>query len=1117
MATEIVFPVGVLHRKLGPGAVLAEPLFTPEVARLAGSRERAAAATARSLRQFLGESKPESLIRRRRATAARELVFSLTLDPPRANASWREPVELTFHAAVWDEAGRVLARVPALGIEVVAGPKDDLTDRLRREALAALRRQDASANLRNLAATQTTTAFRIEWMDVPVRLYSLKERAERAERNEEEDDKRTALQQVGTLMAPGEQSPVHEVEEWLRPIVDALTAKPPQGVLLVGPSGVGKTAIVRELVRRKAELGFAETPFFRTSGSRIVAGQCGFGMWEKRCQDLVKDATRRKAVVHLGSLVELMDVGKSEFNATGIATFLRPAIARGELLAIAECTPEQLPLIEKENPQLPDAFRTVTVEEPDRARGRRILAAVAADHPRRAAEPGTLDTVDRLHRRFATYSAYPGRPLRFLQDLIRDGARGEPVRAVEVYDAFARETGLPRAIVDPDEALDLAATRDWFGRRVVGQTEAVDLVVDLLATVKAGLTRVDRPIASLLFIGPTGVGKTELAKALAEFLFGSRDRLTRFDMSEYADPVSVRRLVGTGFGAEGLLTAKVREQPFGVLLLDEIEKAHPAAFDLLLQALGEARLTDAGGRLADFRNTVVILTSNLGAESFRSGSPGFGGGGASDAKEHFAKSVEKFLRPELFNRLDRIVPFGSLPPEIIRAIADREWRKVLARDGIRFRDLTVTAGDGLLDHLAAVGFDPRYGARPLKRAMERELLAPLARQVNRHSGGVPLVAEVGVRDGAPLATARPVQGATARPESAYESSLGAAALAAQSQRRWHQLLAQSSTVRELENDVTRLLLRERRLLGRRKQGRKLGRELEQVLAELGRLRDVHAEVARARAAAERTEDDALAAYYADGDAGALPDRVKAAEAEWDRLLLRLYALDAPRASRVALHIFAESPTTRADLASGYRAIARDHGLRVEAVRYRLPGAQPPLREPDKPPPQAHKKHPATAYWHEDQLFSKAENPHRLVLWRERVPSPFDPLEKDDAIGYGLEFQGDQAHLRFSAEAGWHQFDKPAQPDADTPDAMVFASSDALEAYLPDVKFARKGAIGAERYRRTWNRAKGTVCDIEWMKVQPGPFLFRANDPFPKLLAAAVDLTVRVRLMQMIVE
>src|SRR5262249_22538611 len=147
----------------------------------------------------------------------------------------------------------------------------------------------------------------------------------------------------------------------------------------------------------------------------------------------------------------------------------------------------------------------------------------------------------------------------------------------DVLTAFTRETGLPRVLLDPEVRLDLEETRDWFAARVLGQPEAVDLVVDLLATVKAGLGRPRRPIASLLFVGPTGVGKTEMAKALAEFCFGSRDRLTRFDMSEFADPVAAQRLVGA-LGSEGLLTAKVREQPFAVVLLDEFEKAHPLCF-----------------------------------------------------------------------------------------------------------------------------------------------------------------------------------------------------------------------------------------------------------------------------------------------------------------------------------------------------------------------------------------------------------------------------------------------------------------------------------------------------------------------------------------------------------
>jgi ATP-dependent Clp protease ATP-binding subunit ClpA len=1170
MPSDFVFPIGLLHRKVAPAAILTEPLFVPELARLAATRETAVAATTKAIQKFLADRPTDELIRRRRATTAREHAFTLTLDPPRQNESWREPVELTFHAAVWEHEGYALARVPAVGIEVIATLKDDLDAVLRRETLSALRRLNASANLKNLSALQTTTAFRVEWIDVPVKLRSLKERAVRAE-DDDEEEKKTALQQVGTLLVPEQLAAAYEVDDAVKQVADALTAKPPQSVLLVGPSGVGKTAVLRELVRRKATLNLAAAPFFQTSGSRIVAGQCGFGMWEKRCQDLVKDAVKRRAVVHVGSLAELMDVGKSEFNPTGIATFLRPAIARGELLCVAECTSEQLPLIEKENPQLPDAFRHVTVEEPDAEKGKRILAAFAADHRRREPTSPALAAIDRLHRRYATYSAYPGRPLRFLHNLVRDGERGTPVSELDVYAGFTRETGLPREIIDPDEALDLTATHDWFSSRVVGQPEAVGIVVDLLATIKAGLTRANRPIASLLFIGPTGVGKTELAKAVAEYLFGSRDRLTRFDMSEYADPISVRRLVGTGFGTEGLLTAKVREQPFCVLLLDEVEKAHASAFDLLLQALGEARLTDAGGRLADFRNTVVILTSNLGAESFRSGTPGFASGTptVADAKAHFTKAVEKFLRPEMFNRLDRVVPFGSLPADVIRAIADREWQKVLRRDGVRFRDAAVTTGDGLLDHLAAVGFDPRYGARPLKRAMERELLAPLAKQMNRHAGDTALTVDVGVAGGdrlspsplggegrgggsagattggspqlpAPLTPlpnpppqggreqsqdlrthgpsavvvkVRPVQGA--KPASAAD--LGPHATAAQNQRRWHQLLQQSTVVRELENDVTQLLHREARILAKQKRGRNLGKELQAVLADLGRLREVHAEIVRQREQVVALEDAALVAFHTDAPPGDLPDCLRAAEAEWDKLLLRLYALNEPKGQQVCLHLFAESRTTLADLVTGYREIARTHQFVMTCVRYRLPGQHPLVKHPDKLPPQAHKGHKAESYWHEDKLFHKRDWPHKLILWREPVPVGFDPSEKDDVIGFALQFTGPGSHLRFSAEGGWHQFDKPDRSDADTPHALAFATSDKLEAFVPDERLTRKGAIEGDVARRIFNRKTGTALDADWKKVRPTPALMMPGAAFPAVLAAAVDLTVRVRLTQMILE
>ncbi len=249
--------------------------------------------------------------------------------------------------------------------------------------------------------------------------------------------------------------------------------------------------------------------------------------------------------------------------------------------------------------------------------------------------------IDRLHRRYATYSAYPGRPLRFLRNLMGDAGAAAPVGMSEVAAAFARETGLPDFLIRPEAVLDLDAVREWFRERLIGQDHAIELVLDVLAAVKAELARPGRPLASLLLIGPTGVGKTEMAKCLAELLYGGRQRMIRLDMSEYADPWAVQRLFGGGGreGGAGVLTSQVREQPFSVLLLDELEKAHHSVLDLLLQVLGEGRLTDGMGQVADFTNSVILMTSNLGAESFGRPAAGFHAPrprGPSDASLHQA-------------------------------------------------------------------------------------------------------------------------------------------------------------------------------------------------------------------------------------------------------------------------------------------------------------------------------------------------------------------------------------------------------------------------------------------------------------------------------------------------
>ena len=1192
MPSEIVFPFGLMSRKVGPGAVLAEALFYPEFARLGVNRAVARQSTQHNLIELIPHLDSEEYLRRRRATTARELTFTLLVDSPRTNEAWRDSIELIFHAVVWDHTRPimeslppgprpqarpelVLARVVELGIEVIAPASENLTTILRKETLSALRRMNLSVGLRALASVQTTQAFEVEWANVKVKVPSLKDRVTRTENQGE--GKKTLLQKIARVLK-GDEEPAYEVEETVDEIEKALTANPPQSVLLIGQSGVGKTAAVRQMAHRWS-VNAGKPPLFQTSGARIVAGQSGFGMWEQRCQELIKDATKKRAVLHVGALVELLEVGKSEYNQTGIATFLRPAIARGDLLCVAEATPEQLPLIEKQDPQLLDAFRHITLDEPDETRGKAILAAFARDYPirkiirldderaakgkkrkrrkkyrlsasrdggdsvhpprDRSLDDTALAAIDRLHRRYATYSAYPGRPLRFLENLLRDSpltlsafALGEdqpprPIEEEEVYLAFTRETGLPRSIVDPSVPLDVQEMHRWFSARVVGQTDAVNLVVDLLATVKAGLTRPNRPIASLLFIGPTGVGKTEMAKALAEFLFGSKDRLTRFDMSEFADAVSVRRLVGGAFGTEGLLTAKVREQPFSVLLLDEVEKADGSFFDLLLQALGEARLTDAGGRLADFRNTVVILTSNLGAESYRQGMAGFAVGGEAHTKaqatDHFSQAVERFLRPEMFNRLDRVVPFAPLEAVTIRRIADREWHKILQRDGLRFRDVALATSPHLLDHLAAIGFDIRYGARPLKRGMERELLAPLARQMNRHSGDTPLTVAVSVEAGKPEVTVRPVQGPRGRSTREVSGPAGTLATVAQVLRRWHQLVATSSTVRELDNEVYQLVREEERIYRKQQAKKKLIPSDTEALARLGRLREVADEVKRQRTAAFDLEDATVIAFHDGLEPGDdLTKRLSEANRDWDKLLLRLYALTAP-ANSVTLVLFAEHRGHLAELATAYRTVAQANGLAVQMMRYDLPAegidttpparASPPvvlLPGPGNDSPTVDTKVPPTV-WVRDRFF--ATNPAKLLLVRKALDSlrPAD-FATEDTLGLALAISGTGAHIRFWGEAGLHEISVPENCEGVNPAVLVSVTTESLNDYRPPEAVVRRGLLKDREIRREYDIAKGTmrdfVLDRSWSNLE---------GHLTNWVEPAVTANMRLRLLHIIVD
>jgi ATP-dependent Clp protease ATP-binding subunit ClpB len=273
-------------------------------------------------------------------------------------------------------------------------------------------------------------------------------------------------------------------------------------------------------------------------------------------------------------------------------------------------------------------------------------------------------------------------------------------------------------------------------RRVVGQDEAVRAVSDAIRRSRAGLSDPNRPNGSFLFLGPTGVGKTELCKALAEFLFDSTEAMVRIDMSEFMEKHSVSRLIGAppgyvGYEEGGYLTEAVRRRPYSVILLDEVEKAHQDVFNVLLQVLDDGRLTDGQGRTVDFRNTVIVMTSNLGSQYIQDiSSDGRGGEGEeqyTQMKAAVMGVVQAHFRPEFINRLDEIVVFRPLDKAQIRSIARIQVEHLGKR--LAERQLRLELSDKALDLLGNVGFDPVYGARPLKRAIQQQLENPLAKEI----------------------------------------------------------------------------------------------------------------------------------------------------------------------------------------------------------------------------------------------------------------------------------------------------------------------------------------------------------------------------------------------------
>jgi ATP-dependent Clp protease ATP-binding subunit ClpC len=320
---------------------------------------------------------------------------------------------------------------------------------------------------------------------------------------------------------------------------------------------------------------------------------------------------------------------------------------------------------------------------------------------------------------------------------LKDKKIKDVVDEEDIAELISKWTGIPVSRMLEGETEKLIHMEESLHHRVIGQDEAINAVSDAIRRARAGLKDPKRPIGSFIFLGPTGVGKTELARALAEFLFDDEDAMVRLDMSEYGEKHTVARLIGAppgyiGYEEGGQLTEAVRRRPYKVILFDEIEKAHEDVFNILLQILEDGRLTDGHGRTVDFKNTVLIMTSNLGSQEFQRGSLGFLRDAQTETEQKRLKgaietALKNKFRPEFLNRIDEVIIFKPLSEEQIRQIVDLQMKELQKR--LADRKITVTLTDAAKDYLAKTGFDPNFGARPLKRTIQREVENPLSKKI----------------------------------------------------------------------------------------------------------------------------------------------------------------------------------------------------------------------------------------------------------------------------------------------------------------------------------------------------------------------------------------------------
>jgi ATP-dependent Clp protease ATP-binding subunit ClpC len=544
----------------------------------------------------------------------------------------------------------------------------------------------------------------------------------------------------------GRLDPVVGRESEIAQLLEVLCRRTKNNPVLIGDPGVGKTAIVEGVAARVAGGDVPET----LRGMRVVAldlaallaGTRYRGDFEQRLTALIDEvlAGDRDVVLFLDELHTLVGAGGAEGAPMDAGSMLKPALARGGLQVIGATTPTDYRKHLEPDAALERRFQPIQVPEPSVADTVAILHGLReryeAHHRVRITEPAA-EAAARLSDRYLTDRFLPDKAVDLIDRAAARVRLREPtitdhpeVTAEDVAEVVADITGIPVARLTELDRTRLLRLEELLAERVVGQDEAVAAVADAVRAGRAGLTHPDRPVGSFLFLGPTGVGKTELARALAAALFGQPDRLVRLDMTEYSEPHSVSRLVGAppgyaGHDEAGQLTEAVRRTPYSVVLLDEIEKAHPDVLNVLLQVLDAGRLTDARGRTANFTHAVLIMTSNIGASELLAATAA--GRSVEELREPLTDALRRHFRPEFLNRLDEVVLFRGLDRARLRAITEL----LVAQTGRRLaaQDVRLALDPAAVEWLAQRGHQPEFGARPLRRTIGRELERRLSRMI----------------------------------------------------------------------------------------------------------------------------------------------------------------------------------------------------------------------------------------------------------------------------------------------------------------------------------------------------------------------------------------------------